>query len=94
MLALCIKLYKMLYQLPNGKAIEISTEQYLDMTDEDFEYLMAYNYGEIQEDPWFGSVITKAAPIDIPEEITPELTDLSQDEKLLDLDLDNDLLQE
>jgi hypothetical protein len=84
----------MLYQLPNGKAIEISTEQYFEMTDEDFEYLMAYNYGEIQEDPWFGSVITKAAPIDIPDEITPELTDLSQDEKLLDLDLDSDLLEE
>lgn len=84
----------MLYQLPNGKAIEISTEQYLEMTDEDFEYLMAYNYGEIQENPWFGSVITKAAPIDIPEEITPELTDLSQDEKLLDLDLDTELLDE
>jgi hypothetical protein len=84
----------MLYQLPNGKAIEISTEQYFEMTDEDFEYLMAYNYGEIQEDPWFGSVITKAAPIDIPDEITPELTDISQDEKLLDLDLDNDLLEE
>jgi hypothetical protein len=84
----------MLYQLPNGKAIEISTEQYFEMTDEDFEYLMAYNYGEIQEDPWFGSVITKTAPIDIPDEITPELTDISQDEKLLDLDLDNDLLEE
>ncbi len=84
----------MLYQLPNGKAIEISTEQYLEMTDEDFEYLMAYNYGEIQEDPWFGSVITKAAPIDIPEEFTPEIPDLSQDEKLLDLDLDTDLLED
>ena len=84
----------MLYQLPNGKAIEISTEQYLEMTDEDFEYLMAYNYGEVQEDPWFGSVITKAAPIDIPEEFTPEIPDLSQDEKLLDLDLDTDLLED
>jgi hypothetical protein len=85
----------MLYQLPNGKVIEMSTEQYLEMTDEDFEYLIAYNYGEMQENPWFGSVITKNPPPDIIlDEITPELTDMSQDEKLLDLDLDKDLLEE
>ena len=85
----------MLYQLPNGKVIEMSTEQYLEMTDEDFEYLIAYNYGEMQENPWFGSVITKNPPPDIIlDEVTPELTDMSQDEKLLDLDLDKDLLEE
>jgi len=85
----------MLYQLPNGKVIEMSTEQYFEMTDEDFEYLIAYNHGEIQEDPWFGSVITKAAPPDIIiDEITPELLDMSQDQKLLDLDLDKDFLEE
>lgn len=85
----------MLYQLPTGKTIEISTEQYLEMTDEDFEYLIAYNYGDSLENPWFGSVITKNPPPDIIiEEITPELTDMSQDEKLLDLDLDKDLLEE
>lgn len=85
----------MLYQLPNGKTIEISTEQYFEMTDEDFEYLIAYNYGDSLENPWFGSVITKNPPPDIIiEEITPELTDMSQDEKLLDLDLDKDLLEE
>jgi len=50
----------MLYQLPNGKVIEISTEQYIEMSDEEFEYLIAYNYGEVVEDPWFGSVISKA----------------------------------
>lgn len=73
----------------------MSTEQYLEMTDEDFEYLIAYNYGEMQENPWFGSVITKNPPPDIIlDEITPELTDMSQDEKLLDLDLDKDLLEE
>lgn len=85
----------MLYQLPNGKVIEISTEQYLEMTDEDFEYLIAYNYGDVVEDPWFGSVITKNPPPDIPiDEIVPEITDLSQIEKLTDLDLDQDLLEE
>lgn len=84
----------MLYQLPNGKTIEISTEQYLDMTDEDFEYLIAYSYGEIQEDPWFGSVITKSPPPDEIEDITLELPDVSQDEKLSDLDLDDNLIED
>lgn len=84
----------MLYQLPTGKTIEISTEQYLEMTDEDFEYLIAYNYGDTLENPWFGSVITKKPPPDIVIEETPELTDMSQDEKLLDLDLDKESLEE
>lgn len=85
----------MLYQLPTGKVIEISTEQFLDMTDEELEYLIAYNYGDVQEDPWFGSVISKFPPPDtFIEETTPELTDMSQVEKLTDLDLDEDLLEE
>jgi len=85
----------MLYQLPTGKVIEISTEQYLELTDEELEYLIAYNYGDVQEDPWFGSVLIKSAPPDIIiEDNIPELTDMTQDEKLLDLDLDKDLLEE
>lgn len=47
----------MLYNLPNGKVIEISVEQYLDMNDEEFEYLLSINYGEVIEDPFFGSVL-------------------------------------
>ena len=47
----------MLYNLPNGKVIEISVEQYLDMSDEEFEYLLSINYGEAIEDPFFGSIL-------------------------------------
>jgi hypothetical protein len=47
----------MLYNLPNGKVIEISVEQYLDMNDEEFEYLLSINYGEVIENPFFGSVL-------------------------------------
>lgn len=47
----------MFYQLPSGKVIEMSVEQYLDMSDDDLEYLVAYNRGEHIEDPWFGSSI-------------------------------------
>jgi hypothetical protein len=82
----------MLYQLPTGKVIEISTEQYLEMTDEELEYLIAYNYGEVQEDPWFGSVLLKIE--DSSSLPLPELPDVSDNNKLLDLDVDdvNDII--
>ena len=81
----------MLYQLPNGKVIEISTEQYFEMSDEELEYLIAYNYGDVQEDPWFGSVLLKQEKEDnnVIEDV-PEITDLSENDKLLDLDVDYD----
>jgi hypothetical protein len=79
----------MLYQLPNGKVIEISTEQYIEMSDEEFEYLIAYNYGEVVEDPWFGSVISKAdnSKEDVTDAI-PDLTDIPISERLVNPDLD------
>ena len=78
----------MLYQLPNGRTIEMSVEQYLDMTDDDFEYLMAHNFGDELEDPWFGSVLTKPASSDF--YVEPTITDLTQitDIEKLDPDLD------
>jgi hypothetical protein len=80
----------MLYQLPNGKVIEMSTEQYFDMSDEELEYLVAYNYGEVLENPWFGSILSKADNSkleDIPDTIK-ELTDITVSEKLNAPDID------
>jgi hypothetical protein len=82
----------MLYQLPNGRVIEISTEQYIDMTDEELEYLIAYNYGDTQENPWFGSVLMKQAKEE--PDMLPDLTDVPEDEKLMDPDLDMDSAEE
>lgn len=80
----------MLYNLPNGMTIELSVQQALDMTDEDIEYLVAYNWGEPIENPWHGSTLTKVGKqiFDEDEEFTPELTDLSSVQKLEDLDID------
>ena len=47
----------MIYQLPNGKSIELSIEQYLRMTDEDLKGLVAYNFGEEFNDPFIHSVL-------------------------------------
>lgn len=89
----------MLYQLPTGRVIEISTEQYLEMSDEELEYLIAYNYGETVEDPWFGSILKKReiTSNNDDEEISSELSDIvniTPIDKLTDLDIDKSLTEE
>lgn len=82
----------MLYQLPNGRTIEMSVEQYLDMTDDDFEYLIAHNFGDELEDPFFGSVLTKPSLADyVPDPIITDLTQITDLEKLENPDLDLDI---
>jgi len=79
----------MFYQLPNGKVVEISTEQYFEMSDEDFEYLIAYNHGEMQENPWHGSILNKHDRAhDVGLDDIPDLTDIPNIDKLSDLDAD------
>ena len=83
----------MLYQLPNGKVIEITTEQYLEMSDEDFEYLIAYNHGDQLENPWFGSVLSKGPSfssnnVDDTESLK-DLTNASEIDKLNELDAED-----
>lgn len=47
----------MQYQLPNGKVINLSIDQFLDMTDEDIQYLISIEYGEYVRDPFNGSAV-------------------------------------
>jgi hypothetical protein len=77
----------MLYQLPNGKVIEISTEQFVEMSDEELEYLIAYNYGDVVENPWHGSILNKLSSLE-DEYILPDITDIPEIDKLMDLDAD------
>lgn len=46
-----------LYQLPNGKSIYITVEEYLNLTDADIQYLLSINYGESILDPFYGSAV-------------------------------------
>lgn len=81
----------MIYQLPSGRAIELSLEQYLDMSDAELDYMNANYYGDSIEDPWFGSVISKLPPPDeiISEEfVLQDLTSVTLEEKLINPDLD------
>lgn len=47
----------MLYQLPNGKVVHLSIEEYLDLTDEDVQYLISLDYGEHIINPFTGSAV-------------------------------------
>jgi hypothetical protein len=50
----------MLYQLPNGKVVHLSVEEYLDLTDLDVQYLMSIDYGNYILDPFSGSAVEKS----------------------------------
>jgi len=51
----------MIYQLPNGKIINITVEQYLELSDSDIDYLVSINFGDFpsSHNPFDGSVIGK-----------------------------------
>ena len=81
----------MIINLPNGKSIEVSLEAYLRMTDDDFEYLMAVNWGEELRNPFESSVLlygeAKTDEYEDDEDIE-EYVDPSELDKLQDLDAD------
>jgi hypothetical protein len=75
----------MLYQLPNGKVIEISLDDYLEMTDIDFQNIMAFNLGEHINNPWVNSAIDEDQDPE-EEDIVKELPEVPDQEKLEDQD--------
>jgi hypothetical protein len=48
-----------IYQLPNGKVVHLSIEEYLDLSDLDIQFLMSIDYGEHIIDPFTGSAVEK-----------------------------------
>lgn len=49
----------MYYQLPNGKVIQMSLEEYFNMTDKDIQYLLSVNAGDYISNPFSGASIGK-----------------------------------
>ncbi len=68
----------MQYQLPNGKVVHLSIEEYLDLTDEDVQYLMSIDYGEHVRDPFTGSAVENNS-----KEKYYDFEFLSQDDEIL-----------
>ena len=49
----------MLYQLPNGKVIYITIEQYLELTEDDIYYLVSSGHGEHTPNPFTDSAVVE-----------------------------------
>ena len=45
------------YQLPTGKVVYLSIEEFLDLTDEDIQYLIAHDCGDHIVNPFSGSAL-------------------------------------
>ncbi len=73
----------MIYQLPNGKVIEISVESFLDMSDDELNNLVAYNFGEEVQNPFFASALD-GKHMSIDEDTELELPDIPISERIFD----------
>lgn len=52
------KAKQMIYQLPTGKIIYITVEQFLELSDEELDLLVKQNIGEYARSPWIDSIIS------------------------------------
>jgi len=74
------------YQLPNGKVVYLSIDEYLSLTDEDIQYLIACDYGDVITNPFSGSAVdTKKKPEDTESR---EFLDSIDDDDFPNLDID------
>jgi hypothetical protein len=62
----------MLYQLPNGKTINLDISDVLSMTDADIQYLLAINAGDVIINPFHGSAIKHSQKPDEDDEYSYE----------------------
>lgn len=75
----------MLVNLPNGKTVYMTVEQYLALDDNDIQYMISVNCGSTASSPWCGSAIKKPDKIRLTDEDDDtDLTGIPDEE--LDLD--------
>ena len=68
----------MLYQLPTGKVIYLSLDDYLDLTDEDIQYFISTGLGDQPLNPFFGSSLNNKSSRDNPKDSIKDI-DASDD---------------
>lgn len=77
----------MLYQLPNGRTVYLTVEEYLNLSDSDIQFLVSNCYGEEILNPFHGSVCGKDSPdveydfsyLSDDDEIDSSFNDISDD---------------
>ena len=70
----------MIYQLPNGKIIHLTVEEYLDLTDQDIQYLMGVNAGDYSPSPFYESAIRKERKVEEARDIDTSIDYIPEDE--------------
>lgn len=80
----------MIYQLKNGKIIDIPVEKFLEMTDDELQELESkIIYGVEMNDPWFDSVLLDGIEKDdMIEDDIKEIDRIDINEKFKDLDIE------
>jgi hypothetical protein len=90
----------MYYQLPSGKVVKMSLEEYLELTDADVQFLMSIDYGDHIIDPFHGSAVEKTSSREYDFSFLPNDEDVSLDsiasddapfDDLIDLSEDTEL---
>ena len=84
----------MLYQLPDGRTVEISVHDYLEFSDAELASLIGYgNIGDMINNPQYGSAITKsikADPDSEPDITEQDINDIPSDVKRNDQDYESE----
>lgn len=75
----------MIYALPNGKHIHLSLEEYLNLTDDEIKFLVAYDYGATINNPNYCSARERNAK-DKPD----KLNGLAEEYGLVDDEVDEE----
>ena len=88
----------MYYQLPNGKTVYLTVEEYLELSDLDIQYLVSIDYGESVLNPFYGSCVdkqetTKVYDFDFVASTDEDALNIPSDEQPFDdiIDLSEDL---
>ena len=83
----------MIYQLPTGKIVHLSLEEYLNLTDEDIQYLISTGHGGSPNNPFYSSSLSnptgtldKAVEHDTSMDYEDDIDDIDTD---YHIDLDN-----
>ena len=78
----------MIYQLPNGRIIEMTLEQYLDLTDDELKDLngLDSSYSSNIKDPFYKSCLRKASKEkpEKPEEYEPGIDEIPKEDIIND----------
>jgi len=76
----------MIYQLPTGKIVHLSLEEYLNLTNEDIQYLISTGLGESPNNPFYSSSLSN--PKGTLDRVIEHDTSMDYEDDIDDIDTD------